>query len=221
MCGVTGAIIKSKDHKYWELLKTSEIRGQDGTGVTVLEHQDNEFTSYRWDCKATQVGSFPQLRRGDSVIGQNRLAIFGQGHKNDQPIVTEHSALVHNGNLYDFEPVFKQYSLKRELQVDSELIVRLIENLNGDIPEYWTEGMHAAIWHTMGIIKGNYACLLLSKQTGNIDAFAYFKPLFHYEDETGIYFFSTERIGQKVFGNVKFTQIQNKEMVCVPGMKGL
>lgn len=204
MCGVTGAIIKSDNHKYWDLLIASEIRGQDGTGIMVKGKNRSTITQ-KSNLKASDIEWELKLQKGDLVIGQNRLAIFGLTPENNQPVTTERLGLVHNGNLRDFEEVFVKHNLKRQYQVDSELILRLYERFAQD--DWNVQGQEITRFKER--IKGNWACLILDTWRNQIIAFAHYKPLFRYEDDTGIYFFSTEQIGKKVFGDHKFTPITN------------
>lgn len=204
MCGVSGALIRSKDHKYWDLLRASEIRGQDGTGISVL-HKGAYLTTYRFNCKASEIplAALPVLEPGDFVIGQNRLAIFGLDSKNNQPILGRlpdvDSALVHNGNLYDFENAFKKYGLRRSLDVDTELISKLLDRYLQEprIP------LSEAITYVGDRVKGNFACLYLRRSHVSYDAtmsvFLRDKPLWVANETSGTYFFSTDRIGKKVF----------------------
>lgn len=200
MCGITGATIKKRENKYWDLLLASEIRGQDGTGYSRLKKDEDQPIHLISVKKASELEDHEkvELDRGDLIIGQNRLATFGLTKENNQPIVSGRFSLVHNGNLFDFESVFKKFNLKRELQTDSELILRLIEYKKPTTPE---EIMHAIQW-AMSEIKGNMACLLLDNFTRTITAFCRDKPIWTAEDDTGLYFFSTERIGQKLFSNM-------------------
>lgn len=196
MCGISAVIVRSLPTLYWDLLKVSDIRGQDGTGVTIL--RDAHFMTHRWNCRAKDIKDFPELKEGDLVIGQNRLAIFGLDHKNDQPLLTDRFALVHNGNLLDFEKMFKEYGLRRELQVDSELILRLIEKVSSSlqVPLSAEQLYRDAV---MGAVKGDMACLLLDTRRIGITCFVRNKPL-HVKTVGGnTYLFSTERIGKKVF----------------------
>ena len=197
MCGITSAIIKKESNKYWDLLKISEIRGQDGTGITIL--RDNKLKTYHWPQKASFVSDYPELSENDIIIGQNRLACFGLDSKNNQPLVTERYALVHNGNLINFEKEFKEQNLKREYEVDTELILRIIERDNS------VENVFK--------LKGNFACLLIDKEKKTLTVFRRDKPIWYTEDETGIYFYSTDRIGKKIFDNGN--ELKEKEIIKV------
>lgn len=205
MCGISAAIIRSQNHRYWDLLKASEIRGQDGTGYAIFGPEENFFV-HKTPFKASLLASFPSLIPGNVVVGQNRLAVFGLDHTNDQPLLSgTHLALVHNGNLYDFEKVFLEERLPRALEVDTELILRRIERARRDTSLAFSGSLTESIYQQMisralRNLKGNWACLMYDSEYKYLSAFVYEKPLFMTEFEGNTYFFSTERIGKKVFG---------------------
>jgi glucosamine 6-phosphate synthetase-like amidotransferase/phosphosugar isomerase protein len=232
MCGITGVITNAKvtaSYFYRKLLNTSEIRGQDGTGVSFLK--DNVIETFKFDKKASLLSDLDLfcLNHRDfppAVIGQNRLSIFGLSSKNNQPLTTNRFSLVHNGSLFDFEGEFERLSLKREYEVDTELLLRKIEkyvNDHEDLPLFIQsskEAVQKAVQYTMASTKGNFACLLLDSKTKTLTAFSKYKPLFYCRDlSENIYFFSTERIGRKVFSleEIKILQIPNKsiKMFCL------
>ena len=189
MCGISATIVKNSSNKYWELLRASEIRGQDGTGYAYYKRLGQTYRTFHTNVKASDLYmKHPEvLHKGDVVVGQNRLACFGLSLENQQPLALENTILVHNGNLYDFEQVFKNEALPRRLQVDSELILRLYEKY-GNIDVIYQK------------VKGNFACILVDRKKQKIIAFTRDKPICFYEDDAGIYLFSTPRIGQKIFG---------------------
>lgn len=208
MCGISGVIIRNPNgNKYYDLLKVSDIRGQDGTGICIL--RNGEFIVKRWDCRAQEITDFPELQANDIVMGQNRLAIFGLTHDNDQPLVTEKTALLHNGQLYHFEEAFAaQPHLKRELTVDTELILRMFDDqvklyLSSIIEEQFVgDGVAEALNDVFcnPLVKGNAAMLLLYRGTHFITSASFDKPLWRLDcSDRNTYFFSTHRIGMKVF----------------------
>jgi glucosamine 6-phosphate synthetase-like amidotransferase/phosphosugar isomerase protein len=207
MCGITGCIVKNNSWYatkiYYNLLRESDIRGQDGTGVTIL--RDSNFIINRFEGRAKNIDKdvFTPLRDGDCVIGQNRYKVFGLDKSNNQPLVTNYFALVHNGVLYDYE---KQYErlieeykkrrkiLERKLKVDTELILRLIE---ADSSYYYSNN----ISNTMRRFEGEAACLLLCNLNYFPRFIAFMKNKILYKGEDGfgnIYFFSTLYIKNKV-----------------------
>ena len=207
MCGISGCIVNDNPefatNVYFKLLKFSDIRGQDGTGVTIL--RDYKFLNFKWEGRARSIEKFPELNYGDKIIGQNRYAIFGLDSSNNQPLTSENFSLVHNGVLYNYEEQFKQLEefyrkveaqpLKRLLKVDTELILLLMEN--NFVPYYAKETTKKVI----DSFKGEAACLMLFNKatTPSFIAFMKNKILYRGEDKYGnIYFFSTMFIKNKV-----------------------
>lgn len=198
MCGISLTIVKSDKNKYWDLFRASEIRGQDGSGYVYYKVLGQTYTMNKVSHKASLLMKYPEvLHKGDFVIGQNRLACFGLDVINQQPLMSQDTILVHNGNLYDYEDMFKEEDVPRRLQVDTELILRLWDKYKSlDI-----------LYHKL---KGNFACILVDRNRKEIQAFTRDKPLCWYEDDTGIYLFSTRRIGEKVFGKeAKINELEN------------
>jgi len=208
MCGITGAVIRNSETSiYWKLLQASEIRGQDSTGVMITTADRKEAV---WHCatKASllldKTTSFPDQQL--LIIGQNRFAMHGLHSKNDQPLLSKTFGLVHNGNLFDFVKVFKELNLPRDYEVDSELILRLIEyyfNKEEDLPSsaYLPryQAVCIAIRKMFPKVKGDFACLLLDKQSNRLYAFRKYMPLYSATYQQNTYFFSTEVIGREVF----------------------
>ena len=222
MCGISGCIVKDNPefatNVYFNLLKFSDIRGQDGTGLTILRNY--EFIDFKWNKRAKAIEKFPEFEIGDKVIGQNRYAIFGLDSSNNQPLISEDFALIHNGVLYNYEEQFKRLEefyrrteakpFRRILKVDTELILRLMEN--NFIPHYAKE----TIKKVMNSFEGEGACLALFNKatTPSFIAFMKNKILYKGEDKYGnIYFFSTLRIKSKVpeiCNNIK--EFKNEEI---------
>ncbi len=215
-----------KKKKFEEQLKmlylASEIRGQDGTGMAYqsfephgvtlewakklmtdtpevcldVENLTENFASYHTDKKVSEwFSSIHKLggsgglfhEPGAISVGQTRLAIFGLDKSNNQPLISEKYAVVHNGNLFDFEKVFVEEGLERRLKVDTELILRILER----------DGRPDRCFD----LKGNFACVVLDRTNHQLFAFRRDKPLYMRAiPGVGVVFFSTERIGRKVFG---------------------
>jgi glutamine phosphoribosylpyrophosphate amidotransferase len=104
-----------------------------------------------------------RLGAGCLGIGHVRYSTSGASELvNSQPLVVRYSegtiALAHNGNLINIE------ALRRELEaqgsifqttLDTEVIASLVAKTGGDIVE--------AIKNTMGLIKGSYALVVMTK----------------------------------------------------------
>lgn len=211
MCAISGTIINNpQNNKYFDLLKVSEIRGQDGTGIAIKFPESAHFDVEKHPVKASKCAFLKEfeLEQGDTIIGQNRLAIFGQNEDDQQPLVTDRFALVHNGNLFNFEELFDNHGWVREYKVDTEAILRYIQ---AGSPQTDNE-MRELLEDMPNLIQGNWACLLLDAHMGYLWAFTNYKPLVTTEVDGNRYFFSTERIGRKVFEDVEFEHFGNKDI---------
>lgn len=205
MCGIVGAIIRRPGDELYELLKSSEIRGQDGTGVALL--RNGAFDVYRSRLKVSEwlsVDGYPTLlEENDLVIGQNRLAVFGLSSENDQPIISSDLAIVHNGNLFGFEEQFQQLGLQRKYEVDTELLLRIVESM----------GFEEGVDFIFNNVKGDFACLMINRKSNSIVAFRRYKPLWYVENDIGLFFFSTEQIGRKVFPDGDFQEVESGRLI--------
>ena len=199
MCGITGCIVKNNERYatevYYKLLRESDIRGQDGTGVTIL--RDGEFITIRWDSRAKSIpcSTLLPLRVNDKVIGQNRYSIFGLDSSNDQPLISSEFSLVHNGVLYNYEEQFRESGLGRERKVDSELILKLFEKY------FCKEYAYSSVRDILDRFQGEASCLVLYKgaMVPSFISFMKNKILYRGEDKYGnMYFFSTLYIKKKV-----------------------
>jgi glucosamine 6-phosphate synthetase-like amidotransferase/phosphosugar isomerase protein len=200
MCGITGCIVNNNPsfatEVYFKLLKASDIRGQDGTGLTLLRNK--KFYTYKWPIRARDISFDLALEKGDKIIGQNRYAIFGLDFSNNQPITFDNLSLVHNGVLYNYEKQKKlfeeKYNIYQDTQVDTELIVRLLHLfLSQKIKQ------KDAIKDVLSVIDGEAACICLDCSNSSLYAFMKNKILYRGEDEYGnVYFFSTLYIKNKV-----------------------
>jgi glutamine phosphoribosylpyrophosphate amidotransferase len=195
MCGITGCIVRdNKEYAsivYSKLVRNSDIRGQDGTGITLL--RNGEFKTLKWCERAKDIPFFISLDIGDKIVGQNRYAIFGLDHTDDQPLINDYFALVHNGVLYNYEEQFKESGFRRELKVDTELILRYLEHY------FLPYDPINSIKKVMEGFEGEGACLVLTTTTVPFLAFMKNKILYSGQDMYGnTYFFSTMYIKNKI-----------------------
>jgi len=208
MCGISGVIVKGDAEEankfYYSILRKSDIRGQNGTGVTV-NRTDGKTIKYKYSDKASLVNVFPTLYNDDIAIGQNRLAIFGADRRNNQPIQISTMHMIHNGNLHgNFGMEFIKRGWVRELDVDTELILRFIYESYADstlAPEFKFDDVKTSILDAITEVKeqlpGNFACLMLYSTHRMLFAFAKYKPLYIIDINDNIYFFSTLDIAKR------------------------
>lgn len=142
MCGILGLIGPSKDPAVSHELMTSlllktETRGDDATGFWATEFSQNTvFYSKRPD-KAAKFVQENELWKGlkehniDLMVAHCRKRTYHNGietvNKNNHPFVSPDvmTALVHNGNVPEFDMLKKGYSVKSDC--DSEILLRMIQ----------------------------------------------------------------------------------------------
>ena len=168
MCGLVGAIafgkLNKKDEKVrqrlmrylsTELLLETEERGGDATGSAVL-FTDGNFTgikrgdqSSKWLSKfgkgKTHYGSLLEIWRKHThpakvFIGHCRKGTVGdkEDNENNHPIKIRNIVGVHNGVIRNADEIQKQLGCKRDGEVDSEMIFRLMHHFTNSGTEPFT-----------------------------------------------------------------------------------
>jgi glucosamine--fructose-6-phosphate aminotransferase (isomerizing) len=148
MCGIFGAVfLRPLEGTDWCLepfvnnaLKAAEWRGQDAVGVATV--RSNRIDVLKRPVRMrqfTRTGDYRALMREVgrdqesliAVMGHSRLSTNGteELHENNQPVVTQSSALIHNGIIVNADELrlqnrdlFPNYS-----ELDSEVISRLLD----------------------------------------------------------------------------------------------
>jgi glucosamine 6-phosphate synthetase-like amidotransferase/phosphosugar isomerase protein len=128
-----------------ELLRASESRGRDASGICVVS--DNRALIYK---NNTSGGSLPNepgykklmdsIRYDNNInyaFGHTRLPTKGSEdiNTNNHPIVVDKIIGVHNGNISNDDALFDMYpGLVRKGEVDSEIIFQLLNRHMKDSP---------------------------------------------------------------------------------------
>lgn len=199
MCGIVGLYSK-KEHitkeqfaTFLSILESTEIRGDDATGISYIE--DGKIVIIKEALKASEFVKKiePRDLKTKILIGHCRKKT--QGHEsnplNNHPILYDDLSLVHNGWVYNDDDVFKDHKLTRHGQVDSEAIVALIKhNFSGTIPD--------AVEKAHKELKGAFACLMISdKAPENLFLWKTTNPAVFKETDDGFYISSTADILNK------------------------
>ncbi len=167
MCGICGYISQLESDQgelkkiFEKLLVASEVRGEDATGWAMVT--EKKSTIY---CKApvkaskfVQQSVFKKFKPSSLVIGHTRQGTQGSPSQNanNHPIVTRDGlALVHNGIIFNDGEVKGKFNLKVDGEVDSEVLVRLVEEFRAK------EGMEKAIKKALKELRGSAAAGLIS-----------------------------------------------------------
>jgi predicted glutamine amidotransferase len=159
MCGLVGVLSKNyngfsaKDRDvFHELLYIDVVRGDDSTGVMLVDRDGNlelakEATDAQNYQRSQEYNTLMQhaFRDGAAMIGHNRKAPRGViNDENAHPfVVDDRIVLVHNGTLWG------DHKKIADVEVDSHAIAHLIHQNEDDVEAALKEvnGAYALIWY--------------------------------------------------------------------------
>lgn len=173
MCGIVGFIgNKEKRQIILNGLKELEYRGYDSAGMAILNENMIQYFKAVGKLENLANKTINESFEGFGVaIGHTRWATHGKPTEiNAHPHLGEHSFVVHNGIIENYQELKEELSKKGvnfASQTDTEVIVHLFEtNLNKskDAFKAWEE--------TIKRLEGAYATLLITKVEPNKIFFA-------------------------------------------------
>ncbi|MDZ4845419.1 MAG: hypothetical protein SH857_07720 [Chitinophagales bacterium] len=208
MCGIFGAtIIKESPLKnsfktiLENLFLLSESRGKEASGFAInngkeLRYLRSPFPASTLAKSAVFNLEINQLLKHDSechaVIGHSRLVTDGyeQFNENNQPVLKNNLAVVHNGIIVNSEELWKKYADEQKLSdLDSELIPTLIHRFykaNNDLYKSLGEFYHEIYGMTsIAMLPLELNNLILATNNGSL----YFLS----SSKQGAFIFASER----------------------------
>jgi glucosamine--fructose-6-phosphate aminotransferase (isomerizing) len=205
MCGIFGSISPSNANlsKLRKLIKHSEQRGKDSSGLIFYDF--NNFNVVRADYEITKLFNKVEINNSNVILGHSRL--ITNGLSDNQPVVRNNVAVIHNGIVVNEKEIWDNLSVHRELTIDSETIVAIAEEHlinSGEISDLPSK----ILFKCEGII----ACALLVPSLGKLLLFSNNGSLYigdFGEDK----FFASERYGLEIIGCINITQIINTAVV--------
>lgn len=166
MCGIVGVLrfgdlskqttLSSAIYLGTNLLEITEERGKDATGITAV-FDNGMFYGQKMGINAkkfiasfgkteTDFNGFLTILREykeaelRTIIGHCRKKSVGEAYNNinNHPIIVDNIIGVHNGTLTNHNEIFKNLTCKREGDVDSEAIFRLLQHFTDNGKEPFT-----------------------------------------------------------------------------------
>lgn len=188
------------------IIKHAEQRGRDSSGLVV--HRAGGYRTYRADFTIEKLLHRTSLEGADVFIGHSRL--ITNGTSDNQPVVRDGIAVVHNGIIVNFEEVWPTLERKRELTVDSEIIPALLATRleAGDTPAEAAAGV-------LSVLKGVVACAAVLPELGKLVLFSNNGSLYAGEKSGGTVF-SSERYPLEQIGAVGIRQVREPEVIDIP-----
>lgn len=209
MCGIFGVISNNKvnEQKLKTLVNHSKQRGKDSSGLIYIEN--DTYRINRADYDIDKLLSKVRPYKNSIVLGHSRLITNGLG--DNQPVVRGKIAAIHNGIIVNEDEVWANLSVKRLLNIDSELIVAIAqEHLSFNKP---IDELPSVI---LSMCKGVIACAMVLPEQGKLLLFSNNGSLYIGECE-GKTYFASERYGLQLINCNNIVQIKEEyKIIDIP-----
>jgi len=129
MCGIFGQIATKRVNKFNlnKIAKYAKQRGVDSSGLIYFNNSNYEIQKADFDIE--KLLKKVQPYNSNVVLGHSRL--ITNGLSDNQPVLKDNICVIHNGIIVNEKEVWKNLKVKRELKIDSEIIVAIAsEHLN-------------------------------------------------------------------------------------------
>jgi glutamine---fructose-6-phosphate transaminase (isomerizing) len=199
MCGIFGFISRgqSDPKAIRSLAEHARQRGRDSSGLMVYSSGIYEIS--RADYDINRLLAQAAWKKSSLVIGHSRL--ITNGLSENQPVVRDDLALLHNGIIVNGEEVWSDLKTPRTMEIDSEAVlgVALDELQNGTAIEKIPQAVFAKC-------RGVANCALAIPRMGKLLLFSNSGSLFAGDNESARAF-SSERYPLEQLGFTKVRQI--------------
>lgn len=202
MCGIFGSISTNKVdlENLKKLIKHSQQRGKDSSGL--IYFQPDAYKIVRADYEIIKLEQHLDLSSSRIVLGHSRL--ITNGLSDNQPVVRNQIAIIHNGIIVNDEELWEKLSLTRQFKIDSEVIIALAEehlNNGGTL-----EDLSRTI---LNQCKGVIACAMLLPMHGKLLLFSNNGSLYVGKQDGSTYF-ASENYGLKLIGCNDIIQVKDE-----------
>jgi glucosamine 6-phosphate synthetase-like amidotransferase/phosphosugar isomerase protein len=189
MCGIFGFISSSGKGPNLGLLKSiatqTENRGKDAFGIAYLRKSGRLGMYKQHGPLSSRISIFSVLSDSVAVIGHCRLATHGHewDNSNNHPHRMSDGYFVHNGIVYNYDELERDYGLLMNTDCDSEVIGLLVEKLKGPIVKCLAVALEQSFGnHAVAAIFSHPKMVMLAKKD--------FQSLSVHRNSEGLYFAS-------------------------------
>ena len=212
MCGIFGVISSSPvlEDELNVLVTHAQQRGRDSSGLVTFVNE--AYQIYRADYPITQLLKEVRPQTSHLVLGHSRLITNGLG--DNQPVVRDGVAVLHNGIVVNDEAIWPHIGKARTLQVDTEVIAG---SAAADL-ESGRELVQLPA-HMLGLCRGVVACALILPKLGKLCLFSNNGSLYvgRKNDAT---LFASERHPLAVIGCEEIVQVRDAVFIDIPASQG-
>jgi len=208
MCGVFGSTVSLglDDPTVKALATHAEQRGRDSSGLVV--HTPEGYRAFRADFPIRKLLRRARVRTTSAVMGHSRLVT--NGTSDNQPVVRDGVAVVHNGIIVNHEELWDTIPGSRSLEIDTEIIPALIAS-------HLATGAKAedAAQHVLDVAKGTISCAAIIPSLGKLLLFSNTGSLYVGEKGDGVVF-SSERYPLEELNATNVRQLRSPETFDIP-----
>ena len=206
MCGIFGVISSSIDKSNLiKLVTHSKQRGVDSSGL--IYYNKSQYCVDRSDYNIGKLLALVSPYNSPLVFGHSRL--ITNGLSDNQPVIRDSVALIHNGIIVNEDAIWTELEKKRQFKIDSEVILAIAEGVleNGgeimDIPQ-----------RVLALCKGVVACAMIFPNKGKLLLFSNNGSLY-IGNKGSDFYFASERYGLDLVKCHNIKQIINEEIKIV------
>lgn len=160
MCGIFGIVANGKIDvaAFEKIALRSERRGKDSSGLLYF---DDAYHIIRADFRIRKLLS--EVHFGDASFAMGHSRLITNGQADNQPVVRDGLAVIHNGIITDDARFWETSALKRNLSIDTEVIL-------GVTLEYLQH--HESLDRLYDVLaartEGSFSCALLLASRGKL-----------------------------------------------------
>ena len=208
MCGIFGIVSSStllRDDLN-RLIRRAEQRGRDSSGL--LFYQNDHYQVSRADYAITRLVKEVEPYRSRIVMGHSRL--ITNGLTDNQPVVRDNIAVIHNGIIVNHEEIWPHIQQSPALQIDTEVINAIAAQhlVQGGA----VEGIAEAV---LRLCRGVVACALVLPKLGKLCLFSNNGSLYT-GHKAGCTYFASESFPLEEVGCDAIVQVRDSVVLDIP-----
>ncbi|MEQ1657155.1 MAG: glucosamine 6-phosphate synthetase [Hylemonella sp.] len=187
-------------------MKHSQQRGRDSSGLVTFTN--DAYHVYRADYPITRLLKEVRPQASHLVLGHSRL--ITNGLADNQPVVRDGVAVLHNGIVVNDEAIWAEIGKTRAQQIDTEVIAAIAAvhlEAGGELAQ-----LPARI---LGLCRGVVACALILPKLGKLCLFSNNGSLY-IGKKAQTTFFASEKYPLTVIGCEDVQQVREAVFVDIP-----
>lgn len=208
MCGIFGIVSDEPVDKndILALADHAEQRGRDSSGLIFLE--SGRYEIRRADYRIRRLFRKSAPSSSTIMLGHSRL--ITNGSSDNQPVVYDDVAVLHNGIIVNHDEIWAKLNKPRRLEVDSEVIAAMVSDhlqKGGSISEVSST--------VLSQCRGVAACAVIVPSQGQLVLFSNNGSLYVGHKGRATYF-SSERYPLSEAGCVDIAEVRDGRVIEIP-----